>query len=79
MSKSLMDLQRELSALPVEQRAQLASFLLATLEPVDDGDIEAAWVKEAERRFASFEAGELKVVSAEEVFADGRRRLSEGR
>ncbi len=61
-----------------EQRAQLASFLLATLEPTDGGDIEAVWVQEAERRLAAFEAGEMEVVSAEEVFAEGRRRLREG-
>ena len=79
MSKSLLDLERELSSLPVEQRAQLASFLLATLEPADDGDIEAMWVQEAERRLVGYEAGDLKAVSAEEVFADGWRRLSEGR
>ncbi len=79
MPNGLMDLKRELSALPVEQRAQLASFLLATLEPADEGDIEAAWVQEAERRLAAFEAGELEVISAEEVLAEGRRRLKEGR
>jgi putative addiction module component (TIGR02574 family) len=78
MSKTLVDLERELSALPVEQRAQLASFLLATLEPADEGDIEAAWVQEAERRLAAFEAGDLEAISAEEVFAEARRRLGEG-
>jgi putative addiction module component (TIGR02574 family) len=74
-----MDLERQLSELPVEQRAQLASFLLATLEPADEGDIEAAWVQEAERRLAAFEAGEMEVFSADEVFAEGLRRLREGR
>ncbi len=76
MPTSLSELERELSALPVEQRAELASFLLATLEPADEGDIEAAWIQEAERRLAAFEAGEMEVVSAEEVFAEARRRLS---
>jgi hypothetical protein len=75
MPKDMLDLERELSALPVEQRAQLASFLLATLEPADDGDIEAAWVQEAERRLAAFEAGELGTIPAEEALADARRKL----
>jgi putative addiction module component (TIGR02574 family) len=79
MSTGLVDLERQLSELPVEQRAQLASFLLATLEPADEGDIEAAWVQEAERRLAAFEAGELEAVSSEEVFAEGLRRLRAGR
>ena len=78
MPKGLLDLERELSSLPVEERARLACFLLRSLEPADDGDIEAAWVQEAERRLAAFEAGELGVPSAEEVFTEGRRRLREG-
>jgi hypothetical protein len=79
MSTGLVDLERQLSELPVEQRAQLASFLLATLEPADEGDVEAAWVEEAERRLAAFRAGEMGTIPAEEALADARRRLSERR
>ena len=78
-STGLVDLERQLSELPLEQRAQLASFLLATLEPADEGDIESAWVEEAERRLTAFEAGEMEAYPAEEVFAEGLRRLREGR
>ena len=79
MPVSLPELERELSELPVDERARLASFLLATLEPADEGEIEAAWIAEAERRWSAFQAGEVAVVPAEQVFAEARRRLRDRR
>lgn len=59
--------------LPSEERADLAQRLLASLDR--DPEVEAAWDEEIRRRLADLEAGRVKSISAEEVFAEIRRRL----
>jgi putative addiction module component (TIGR02574 family) len=75
----LAELEQELTELPPEQRAELASFLLASLEPSDEGDIEAAWLAEAERRLEEFEAGRMEAIPAEQVLSEARGRLARRR
>ncbi len=76
MSQDLLELEQKASQLSVDERAQLALFLLETLEPAEDGDIEEAWRIEAESRLSEIERGEAHLVPAEEVFEDLRRRLA---
>lgn len=73
MTPRVRDLLRDALALPVEERADLASELLASLEgPADDpGEVEAAWAAEIERRARRVLSGE----SAGEPWADVRRRI----
>jgi putative addiction module component (TIGR02574 family) len=59
--------------LPREERARLAERLIASLE--EDGEIERAWIEEAERRYERYRAGEARVVPAAEVIARMRDRL----
>ena len=47
------ELQSTLLALPRADRAALAQELLLSLEPADNHDVEAAWIAEAERRYAA--------------------------
>lgn len=56
-------------------RAELASRLNESLDDAGDGDVEAAWIEEAERRYADYRAGRVTARDAEEVFAEARRRL----
>ncbi|MDD4911165.1 MAG: addiction module protein [Sideroxydans sp.] len=76
MSAKLAEIQTQAKQLGVEERAQLASFLLETLEPTDSGDVTQAWEIEIKARWAEIERGEVKLIPATEVFADIRRKLS---
>jgi len=44
-------------ALPPDERAWLASELIASLDEGNDPNVEAAWAAEIERRIAEVEAG----------------------
>lgn len=60
--------------LPREERARLAERLIASLE--EDGEVERAWIEEAERRYERFRAGQSRVVPAADVIARMRERVS---
>lgn len=76
MSAILAELQAQAKQLASEERAQLASFLLETLEPSDSGDISQAWEAEIVARWAEIERGDVELIPATEVFAEVRRKLS---
>lgn len=73
MTPRVQDLLRDALALPVEERADLASELLASLEgPGDDPrEVQAAWAAEIEQRARRVLSGE----SAGEPWEDVRRRI----
>ena len=54
-------------ALPPDERAWLASELIASLDEGEDIDVEAAWAAEIDRRIADVESGKAKTVSWEEA------------
>lgn len=56
-------------ALPPDERAWLASELIASLNEGEDADVEAAWAVEIERRIAEVESGKAKTSSWEEARA----------
>ena len=76
MSAKLAELQAQAKQLGSEERAQLASFLLETLEPTDSGDVSQAWEAEIKARWAEIERGDVALIPATKVFADIRRKLS---
>ena len=75
MAETLTELEQKAAQLPPEERAQLALFLIRSLEPWDEGDIEEAWRIEAEARWAEIKRGEAKTVPGSEVLADVRHSL----
>ena len=75
MSTILAELEQKAIELSPEERSRLALFLIESLEPADEGDIEEAWRIEAERRFAEVDSGEARLVPGDQVFANVRRRL----
>ncbi|TAJ80546.1 MAG: addiction module antitoxin RelB [Gallionellaceae bacterium] len=76
MSAKLAEIQTQAKQLGSEERAQLASFLLETLEPSDSGDVAQAWEVETKVRWAEIERGDVQLIPATEVFADIHRKLS---
>ena len=68
------ELKSQLSRLPIEQRADLAYYLLDTLEPGIDAGVEAAWDAELARRGEEIRSGAVVGVPADSVFARLRKR-----
>lgn len=75
MSHDLEELERRTSQLSDTDKARLVLFLLESLEPADDGNIDDAWRTEAEARLDAIERGEACTVPAEDVFAKLSRRF----
>jgi putative addiction module component (TIGR02574 family) len=72
MGDVLKELEKQAKALTAEDRARLAEVLLESLQDASIAEIEAAWDREIEQRVAAYDRGELRTISAEEVFAEAR-------
>jgi putative addiction module component (TIGR02574 family) len=69
MSESTVDLLKNVLALPAIDRAALAEELLSSLDRPDPS-IDERWAVEVEDRLAAFQAGQMKAIPAEDVFAE---------
>lgn len=69
----LAELGRELAP---EDRSRLVDMLLVSLHEAPVAGVEAVWDREAERRLAAYDRGEMQAIDGEEVLA-GARRLAE--
>lgn len=75
VSTALMELQAQAKQLGPDERAQLAYFLLESLDSVDRGDVGGAWETEIAARWSEIERGDVEMIPATEVFAEVRRKL----
>jgi putative addiction module component (TIGR02574 family) len=66
MSPSLEELKVTLCGLPLTQRAELAQYLLRSLDSEEEG-AKAEWLALAEQRMAAVRAGRVVGIPAEEV------------
>lgn len=65
----------QIESLPVEGRAQIVDALLRTMNQPDQ-DVDAAWVKEAQRRLDDLRSGRVQGIPAKDVFAKARERFA---
>jgi putative addiction module component (TIGR02574 family) len=72
MAETLEQLKLQLEHLSTEDKAELAQFLLDSLEPEEEG-VAAAWDQEIARRVEEIRSGRASGTPAEEVFAELRR------
>jgi putative addiction module component (TIGR02574 family) len=80
MTSRAQALLREALNLPVEERADVAAELLASLDtapPDDPAEVEAAWAREIERRARRVMSGESTGEPWEDVRERVLRRLTE--
>ena len=63
---AILEIEKTLLALPVEQRAALAEALLSSLPPAGEEWSDAAEIAEAERRDKEIESGRVQPLSEEE-------------
>ena len=76
MIDNLINLEKKAAQLSLDERAQFALHLLESLEPVETGDIETAWLVEAESRLAQVNRDPGLVSPAEQVFKTLQQRLN---
>lgn len=78
MARTLQDIERDIRALAPSERHQLLRDLITALDDADDaGSVERAWRDEAQRRLHELRSGAVTPVSADDVFARARARLSD--
>lgn len=75
MTETAERIKAELAQLSPQERAELAFFLIQSLEPEgDDQDEEAAWDAELARRAAEIDSGGAVGIPAEQVFSELRKK-----
>ncbi|HWY85856.1 MAG TPA: addiction module protein [Gemmataceae bacterium] len=77
MSEIAAKIKEQASHLSVEDRADIAYFLLHSLDCAEDEKgVHAAWEAELERRWAEVECGQAVGIPAEQALAQLRARKS---
>ncbi len=76
MTEAATRLKGELAQLTPDDRAELAHFLIDTLEESADDDVAEAWNRELARRAAEIRAGTASGQPAEQVLAQLRAKHS---
>ncbi len=76
MSEIAEKLKSDLSRLSSRERAELAHFLIASLDDGMDADAAAAWDAELARRMQDIESGKDLGEPADKVFAELREKYS---
>ena len=74
MSDHLDALKAQLGALTPKERAELAHFLIRSLDEEEDSGAEDAWDAVLRRRAAEVRSGLAQGKSARQVFADLRQK-----
>jgi len=73
MARSIAEIEKELMALPDQERARIAHDLIISLDKDEQQlsreEWEAAWLEEIQRREEEIDSGKVKLVSHEEVMA----------
>ena len=67
MASSATYILKQALELKEEERAELASLLIESLDEPAEGGVEAAWAVEIERRMADLDSGSEKTLSWDEV------------
>jgi putative addiction module component (TIGR02574 family) len=75
MSTAVAEIEAKIRELSLEDKADLIRSLIAELDGPPDTDVEAAWLKEAQRRHREIVEGKVHPIPGERVFANLRARL----
>jgi len=75
MSTTTAEIEAKIRTLSSDEKVDLIRALIAELDGPADADVEAVWVKEAQRRHREVVEGKVQPVPGEQVFANLRERL----
>jgi putative addiction module component (TIGR02574 family) len=73
MAETLEHLKQELGTLTAQERAELAHFLISSLDEEADPEAEAAWEAELARRVSEIKSGKVSGKPAAQVFGELRQ------
>ncbi len=73
--KDIASFESDALTLPATQRAILAKHLLASLDDLEEREIEQMWLDEAESRYQTYKNGSLAARDAFKAIAEARKRL----
>lgn len=74
MSQTAEELKDQLIRLPQDERAELAQFLIDSLDGQSDPDAEEAWARELVKRAEEIQTGQAVGEPSEQVFARLREK-----
>ncbi len=57
-------------------RAELADFLVGSLETAEPDEVQRLWIEAAARRMSEIRSGEVKTIPGNEVIAEARRLVN---
>lgn len=75
MSTDVPEIETKIRSLSLEDKTELIRALIAELDGLADGDVERAWLQEAQRRYREVVEGKVQPVPGECVFENLRGRL----
>jgi putative addiction module component (TIGR02574 family) len=75
MSTDVAEIETKIRSLSLEDKTELIRALIAELDGPTDGDVERAWLQEAQRRYREVVEGKVQPVPGERVFDNLRARL----
>jgi len=75
MLANLKECKTQALRLAPKERAVLAQCLIASLDAVDDAQIEALWLEEAERRYQEYKKGNVTARPADEAIREARSAI----
>jgi putative addiction module component (TIGR02574 family) len=73
MNATMAKIAQEALLLTPAQRAELAEFLVESLDSTIPDEIQRRWIEEASRRLEDVRSGRVKTIPGEEVMAEARR------
>lgn len=76
MTQTAQRLWDELAQLSAKDRAELAHYLIGSLDTEIDEDAESAWAEEVDRRAAEIRSGNVVGIPVEQVMAELKKRFS---
>lgn len=69
------ELKDAISYLPIDQRIEIADYVLETLNRPDP-EVEEAWLEEIQRREKKYKEGKTTLIPGEKVISTIRERLA---
>lgn len=79
MSMTLQEIEKQALELTAEDQLDLAEKLIANVSRYPDPEIEAAWLREVQRRVQDIDEGRVELLDGHEVIRRIRERLDERR
>lgn len=75
MGMSIEEFEKQALALPIRERALLATCLIQSLDDIDDPEAERLWAEEAGRRYSEYKAGRIPARDINDALEDARADL----